>query len=305
MLSILLHLPFFMHPPQVVPANGNGALSPFLFALPELPDVIVMVLYHVIVLLQAFRLNYMLNELRMLQKQALTTAMCYVLFTSLFEQWNHITPALLCNSLIIWLFHKMTQLKSSSQSRSIIYNIGFIAGTAVLLYHPSMTIILVCFVAIAILRPFQLNEWFILLIGILTPFYFLLFVLFLRNDLNSIWLYIPEWGTPFRLPPDLRPVVATLIALAVVLLAGIYSWRANASRMLIQVRKEWAVLLFMLLALIPAMFISKDAGYEAGLLSMVPGAALASHIFLNPRRTWLPNIFFWTLAALSIYNNWK
>lgn len=303
LLSILLHLPFFTHPPQIVPANGNGALSPVLFALPPLPDVVIMILYHIIVLLQALRLNYMLNELRMFQKLAFTTAMCYVLLTSLFQQWNHITPALLCNSLIIWLFHKMTQLKSTNKARSIIYNIGFIAGTAVLLYHPSMTLVLVCFIAIGILRPFQLNEWFIMLIGILTPFYFLVILLFLQNNLDSIWLYIPEWGMPFRLPPDLRPAIISLIALAAVLLAGIASWRANAGRMLIQVRKEWSVLLFMLLSLIPSMFISKDAGYEAGLLAMVPGAALASHIFLNPRRAWLPNILFWGLAGLSIYNN--
>lgn len=286
-----------------MPANGNGALSPLLFALPSMPGVIWMIIYHVIVLLQALRLNYILNEKRMFQRQAFTTAMCYVLLTALFAQWTHITPALLCNSLIIWLFDKMTQLQGTAKPKTIIYNIGCIAGAAVLLYHPSIMVVLACFLAIAILRPFDLTEWFVLLMAILTPFYFLISFLYLAGDINDLWLYIPEWGMPFRLPPDIRPALATLILLGAVLLAGIYMWRTHSGRMLIQVRKEWSVLLFLLLSLAPAMFISKDAGYEAGLLAMVPAAAFAANLFFYPRKVWFLFIIFWALVALAIYNN--
>jgi hypothetical protein len=304
-LSIALHVPFFIHPPQVMPANGNGALSPLLFMLPELPDIVLMVLYHAIVLVQALRFNFILNEMRLFHRQAFTTAMSYVILTALFSQWTHITPALLCNSLIIWLFHKMTQLQGAGSPKTVIYNIGFIAGAAVLLYHPSATLVLVSFIALGVLRPFQITEWFVMLMGVLTPFYFLLALLFLQNNFNSIWLYIPEWGMPFRLPPDLKPALVTLVLLGVVLLAGIYMWRAHSNRMLIHVRKEWTVLLFMLLLLLPAMFISKDAGYEAGLLAMVPAAAFASNIFLYPARAWIPALLFWALFILAFYNNWR
>jgi hypothetical protein len=75
--------------------------------------------------------------------------------------------------------------------------------------------------------------------------------------------------------------------------------------MLIHVRKEWTVLLFMLLLLLPAMFISKDAGYEAGLLAMVPAAAFASNIFLYPARASIPALLFWALSILAFYNNWR
>lgn len=304
MLSIALHTHFFVDPPSVVVHLQDGLVSDLLVYLETLPEVLLMVLYHVLVLVQALRLNYVLNELRMFQRQAFTTAMAYVLLTALFPEWNNITPSLICNSLIIWLLHKMTQLYNSPNAKNIIFNIGLIAGSMVIFYHPTFPMLLLCFAAIAILRPFHLNEWFILLLGILTPFYFLLSGLYLKDKLGDVTSYLPQWQVHIRKPASLLASAITGGLLLLLWLSGLYIWNRYSSRMIIQVRKNWAVLLLAVLLLVPVGFLTYNNGWEAGLLSMVPLSAFASNVFLYPRKALVPALFFWALVVVYVYNNW-
>lgn len=304
LLSLVLHSSFFAHPPQVVAANGNGALGGLFFLAPPLPPFALILLYHMLVLLQALRLNHIASEIRLFNKPSYVIAMVYLLLTALFEPWTQITPALVCNTLLIWLFGKMVRLQEASLPRGVIFNIGLIAGFSVMLYHPAVTLVLLCIVALAVLRPFYLNEWFIMLLGLLTPFYLLVSLLYLGDSLEDIWLYVPEWALSAPNTQQGALAIGTGVLLAAILLAGIYLWRAHAARTLIQVRKAWSLLLFMLLVLLPVMFICKDAGFESGLMAMVPAAVFAAGIFIYPRRLWLPSLLFWALAAVSLYNTW-
>lgn len=304
LLSLGLHASFLVSAPEIVAAHGAGALGGLFFLLPPVPSFILVILYHTLVVLQALRLNHIASELRMFSKVSFTVAMSYLLLTALFAPWAHITPALICNSLVIWLFGKMVRLQQTALARQVIFNIGFIAGLSVMLYHPAVTLVPLCLIAIAVLRSFHLNEWFIMLLGVITPFYLLLSILYLGNNLEDIWLYVPEWGLSFTLPSRTPVFIASLILLGVLLMTGIYLWRSYAARTLIQVRKAWAVLLFMLLLLLPVMFICKDAGFESGMMAMVPAAVFVAGIFIYPRRAWFPAVVFWLLAALSLYNNW-
>lgn len=304
LLSLGLHACFLVKAPEVVAAHGTGALGGLFFLSPPIPGFILVVIYHTLVVLQALRLNHIAAELRLFSKVSYSVAMTYLLLTALFEPWAHITPALLCNSLIIWLFGKMVRLQEGALPRQVIFNIGFIAGVLVMLYHPSVTLVPLCLIAIAILRPFHLNEWFIVLLGVFTPFYLLVSLLYLGGNLGDIWLYIPEWGLSFPLPLRSPVFTGALALLCVLLLTGLFLWRANATRSLIQVRKAWTVLLLMLLMLLPVMFVCRDAGFESGIMAMVPAAVFVTGVFIYPRRGWLPSVVFWLLAGLSVYNNW-
>ncbi|MBN9299551.1 MAG: hypothetical protein J0I41_21300 [Filimonas sp.] len=304
LLSIAIHLPFFAHPPQVLVKDHSGLLAEWMKPLQALPDVLLMLIYQLLVVLQALRLNYTLNESRMFQKQTFTVGMAYILLTSILPEWNNITPALICNSFIIWILHMVVTVTNSASAKSAIFNAGLIAGVSVLLYHPSVSIILFCFIAIAIVRPFELNEWFVLLLGILSPFYFYLSYLFLTDKLGNIRSYLPAWD-PHEIKPgkNLPALIATISMLGFLLLLGLYVWRATSSRLLIHVRKNWSLLLFMLIVLTPMVFIAYNTGIEAGVMSMVPLAAFAGNVFLYPRSRWITALLFWAVVGISLYNS--
>ena len=162
-ISIGTRLFFWEHPPQVVTSINDGLIYMVLSRLSFLPVPAIGLLYHFIIVLQALRLNYALNEVRMLPKPAYTTALAYVLLTALIPQWNNLTAALVTNGMIIWLLFRLLKLYSSPNPGSLVYNVGLIASCTIILYYPSLPLIVTTFLAIGIYRPFRVNEWMILL----------------------------------------------------------------------------------------------------------------------------------------------
>ncbi len=295
---------FWIHPPQfaVYPVDGfiYYLLSPFLM----LPALLIPFLYHLIVLVQALRLNYALNQVRMYPKAASTAALAYILLTALLPDWNNISAALLVNTVVIWLLYKLTKLYNTQQAKTLLFNIGIITGSMVLLYFPTAPLILVAFFALGIFRPFRLNEWLVLLIGLLTPFYFMAGWLFLTDNLDlvlqQLQIFQPHIITVANLP--LTAITFAVAGLATV--AGVFMWQSNSGRMVIQVRKSWSVFFVSMLLIIPVIFLVKQNWQNVIMLTTVPGAAFVSNIFLYPKKNLIPAIIFWALIGVIIYNNW-
>ena len=304
-LSIGVHLHFFVGAPLVISNSNDGffsfILSKYISGLPQTP---LFVLYHALVLVQAIRLNMVLNDLRMFQNNNYTTAMAYVLLSGILTQWCSISSALIANFLLIWLFIKLSRLYNHPSPKTLLFNTGFIVGISVVCYHPTAILILVMMFALVVVRPFKLAEWLILLMGIIVPYYFLASWLFLNDALVSFPSYLPylQWNLPA--PQWNATLIVSLSVLVLILLAGLYYWQVSSSRMAIQIRKNWGVMMVMLLILLPIPFIFLHAGIESAFMSLVPLGAFAGNSFSYPRRLVVPNIFFWLAVMVIIYNNW-
>ena len=101
-LSVLVHLHIFFHPVVIHNEIDNGLISSFInhYFSAIIPGVLSL-LYIFIILSQAIILNTLLNEWKMYQKAALTTAAAFILLTGCFPEFSNISPALLNNYLII------------------------------------------------------------------------------------------------------------------------------------------------------------------------------------------------------------
>ena len=303
-LSIALHAHFFVHSPKVVTTNADGLLFYILQPLNALPGIAIVILYQAVLIIAALRLNYVLNDLRMFNKSAFTTAMSYILVSSLFAQWNNLLPALIIHIILIWLFAKVARLYNNPHPKTLVYNIGLIAGCSLLLMPALFTLPIFCLIALAILRPPRPDEWIILLLGIFTPFYFLCTALFLNDNLALLFNFFPFTRFHFLVVEDKLPFIINFIMIGVFILVGFTIWQQNTGRMLIQSRRNWGVMIMLLLTMIPVLFVYKGDWIYIALLFTMPIAALASNLFLYPRRTFLPLFFFWLTIAAVVYNNW-
>jgi hypothetical protein len=306
LLSIIVHSHLFVHFSGLVVTKNDGFLSIWLndyFATLSFPLLIF--IYHAIVVLEALRLNYLFTDHRMYSKQNNLVAMVYILLSGVFTVWTNITPALLDNFLVIWLFAKIVKLYSSPNAKTLLFNIGLIIGVSILLYQPSALLILVAFFGLMVLRPFAFREWMVLLMGVICPFYFLASWLYLTDRIKLFLNYIPDWG--FNLPVSQASVFffVTIGLVIVILIIGLFYWQHENRRLLIQVRKNWVVLLVMLLIMLPVPFINQGAGIESLFLWIVPASPFIAKGFLGPKRNFLPNLMFWSLLAIGILKNWE
>ena len=304
LVSFGIRLFFWQHHPVIKSNANDGLIHVVLSQLTVLPTIAVALLYHVIVILQALRLNYAINDLRMSPRQGYTAALAYVLLTALVPAWNNISPALVINSMVIWLLFRMFKMYNSPSPRSLVFNIGMITGCTIILYYASLPLILLAFIALAVFRPFRFNEWLILLLGILTPFYFLGGYLFMNDKLAIILSQLDVFDLQVIRPANLAINIVTFALAGLGIISGIYLWQANSGRMVIQVRKNWIILFFMIILFIPGVYLIKDAWPTSLLLAAPAAAAFVSNVWQYPKSNFVPALFFWALVAMIIVNNW-
>ncbi len=305
MLSVAVHVHFFLQPPQVVAPLNDGLLSVLLTTyIANWDQLFITILYHTLIISQALRLNYLFNEQRMFNKPTYLTAMVYVLTTAIFSQWNNLTPALLANTIIIWLYSQIVKLYNIPNPKTLLFNIGLIIGGCILLYHATILLVLIAIFALVVVRPFNITEWLVMLMGICTPLYFLLNFLFLTDQ----WVYLRQNLPAFQLNlPDVNTnsiFFITITGILLILMIGVYHFQDKSRRMLIQVRKNWGVLLVMLLVMLPLPFISKNAALDSLLLWCIPVSPFMANGFLFPKKHTFPLILFWFLVVLIALNNW-
>lgn len=305
LLTFAVHFHLFYAAPLVLTASNDGLISPILNKLlSALPPTLLVFIYLLLLFIQALKLNATLNNLKMFQQQNYTVAMSYILFSGFFAQWSNISAALLANFLVIWIFSLLAKLYNLTSPKSWLFNIGILTAITILGYHPTSILVGITIFAVMIVRPFKIAEWFILLMGILLPFYFLGSYLFLFDQWHLFINFLPKFH--FHLPiQNINLSIGLAISLLFVcLLFGFFYNQANSSRNVIQIRKNWGVMMLLLLLMLPVSFVFIGANLSTAILCIVPSAAFTANAYSYPKRLIIPNILFWLTTALLVYNNW-
>jgi hypothetical protein len=289
----------------MVIANPTDGLLPYILVnyIKPLPSFVLIVLFQVIILSQAIRLNILMSKLKMFQKVSYLPGFTYIILTALFPYWDVISSGLVANSLVIWILVKLLRLYDQKQPKTLEFNIGLLLGCSILLYEPIAILIPVVLFALTIIRPFKITEWLVLLMGILLPFYFIFTFVFLTSGVQEFRQFLPrlDWKNPF-VRPDFS-IIITLILMAVQFFVGLYYWREQQSRFIIQVRKYWGVLLLVLiLTLFQPIIFSAQALYASAIV-LTPLACFISFGYSVPKRLFIPNILFWSAIAAIVYNH--
>lgn len=304
-LSLLVHAHLLIISPTIATSEDSGMISFVLTTyFNALPKSLIGFVYILIILLQAIRLNILLNEYKMFQHSGFTTAMSYILLTGFFSQWATISAALIANTFVIWIFIQLSKLYNNPSPKSLLFNTGLIIGAAILCYQPTAMLIAVVFFALMIVRPFIISEWFVLLLGIIMPFYIISALLFLNDKINLLPTFLPH--TKFGLVTPSTDVWfwVSIATIAILLVAGFITLSNNNNRMVIQIRKNWNIMTVMVMMLIIIPFIFYNAGLQSAALSIIPLAAIIANVFLYPKKMLLPNLLFAMAISIIIHNNW-
>ncbi len=299
-----LHVYSLIHPPVLSISQGEGFFYYLLQPFENLQPYTISVIYILLIFLLALQINFVCNDLQLLSKQSYTPALAFVLLSALLPAFNTISAALLSCSIFTWILYSACRLYNKPNAKSSIYDLGFLTAVSIILYYPLLPLALIVFIIFIVIRPFKLNEFFILLFGILTPFYLLISYLFLKGELSLLPLPRQLFDFYIIIKPQM-PLIIITIAVA----AGITIWsmlvvQQTGTRELIQVRKSWALVGILLIFLIPGILFIHNAWPLALFIAMVPASCYIGFAFGSIPRNVIPVVFFWLLIGLSIYNNW-
>lgn len=301
--GVLLKLPVFLHPHIPVAKEADGilykAILDFLAPYGKTSPVIYPVLAFTLIFLQAVLLTGFINSQRMMSRPNYFPGMAYMLITSLFPEWNYFSAPLMVNFILVLVLSRLFKIYGQPNALGSVFNIGLALGIASFIFFPSITFIIWILLALAVMRPFRLNEWIVCIIGVTTPFYFYAVYLFVTDSWNwsQLWPYFS-----IRLPSVKQSVwlAGSVFLMAVPFLAGGYYVQESLRRMLIQVRKGWSLLLLYLLGALFIPFVNSTETFENWIMAAIPLAAFHACTYLYSTFRILPLLLFWLTVAFII-----
>lgn len=302
-IGILLRLPLFFKSPEPLTKKMDSylylsfveALKPIAVFIPSVYVIIAFLL----VFLQAYLLTIFINNNRLMNKANFLPGMAYILVTSLLPEFTMLSSPLIVSALFITLFIIIFSAHNQKITRGSIFNTGIIAGFTILIFTPSLFFLIWVYVALAILRPFKLNEWLILLLGVLTPYYFFTIILYLNDSFS--WKYFYN-GLSASVRSEKYTIwhAGGLFLVLMPFLAGIYYTQSLSGRMLIHVRKAWNLFIIYTAVCFGITFFNVGGGIENWTLVLMPIAAFHGFGYFNAELKLYPKIVFWITVIFVI-----
>lgn len=305
--ALALKFPFFMRPEKPMVNEGDNYIFNIVVkAIESLTGgsvFIYSILAFLLLFVQATLLNRISNSIKLLPRSNFLIGMSYILITSLVHEWNLFSAPLLVNSLLIWIWYRLTTMYNHNNPKTAIFNVSMLVGILPLIYSPAVAFLLLLIFALIVTRPFRITEWLVALLGFTTPYYFLFVVLFLTNQWN--WhKVIPVIS--FHLPhlPSSLWVTGGITFMVIPFLIGAWYAQANIGKMLIQMRKSWSLLLMLLIVSVLIIMLNPGSNYLSWLPAVVPLAAFhgAAYYYLPGR--WFPSLLHWVIFAFAIVLNY-
>ena len=297
-MGILIKLPIFTNPAPPPQTGENTAILYrefviFLKSLGNNDPAVFSVMTYAFLFTQALQLNSLINKNRMMQRLNFLPATAYLVITSLMPEWNHFSAPLIVNSLVLLIFAGLFKISNQYSIKATVYNIGVAVGISSFLFLPSVILFFWLIFALMVMRSVRFNEWLICLLGVTTPYYFYAAYLFFSDKwswqqlLQPINIAMPSPGQSLWL------AIGSILLIIPFLIGG-YFVQENLRKMLIQVRKNWSLMLIYLLFALFIPFLNNNAvGFENWVLIIVPFAAFHACTYLYPPQRWIPAVIFW------------
>lgn len=302
LLLLYSHNFFFSH--QYPLHEAGGACSSLMKNVANLSGGVQVFLVLSINFLSALTLNFIVSELKLFNNPGYVPALSFLMLSALLPEWHSLSIARFMVLALIILFYWFIKLYNAVKPSASIYNAGLLAGACLLAYYPVAPVLILSFIALAITRPFRGSEWLLLLMGLLTPAYFLAGYLFLNDELEKLQV-LQTIIKPGKIIHPHMEIYAVVIGVgSLFVLYGFFLSNSGTYQTSILARKARSLNLAFVICFIPGLFLIKDAFPQALLLLSLPAAILLSYVFLQAPSKIISTISFWILTALTVYLHW-
>lgn len=255
----------------------------------------------ILLYIQALLLNGIVNRHRIFKQNTYLVAFAFLSLAALHPSLGQFNPMSFVSLCILFVTNQLLQLKQSLNTNKQLFNIGFVLMLAVLIQFSALFLVLFAFFALVILRPFNLREWMIMLVGLIMPLYILLVFLFCTDKLAVMHLW-PDLGVslPGKLQPELY-FAGFFTGIFIWMLFSLFNMQKQLPKAPIYIRRCWiAFTVLIFVSLISAIF--SDPRINSVWMITLPGLSLMlAHAFINERSRKMNAISFYFALALVVF----
>lgn len=253
----------------------------------------------VLILLQAFFINRIANNLKLFPKANYLAGISYILLSSIVPNWYQFSASLLAATIIIWVFNEVVKLQLHNQIKGRLFNIGMGMGICLFIFPPSVLFVLIIFAGLALFKAFRFNEWLIVVVGFLLPVYFFYSWQFLyygeiTNRFPSLVAHLPV--------KNLNNVKLTIILAFLVHAAlGFIFSQQNLRKQLVQTRNAWKLSYFYIVLASVLFFLTTSFNEFDQIFIVAPLSLLAAAMHFYLPKKWMSNVLHILMLIFAIY----
>lgn len=306
--TLILKLFWLAHPEGAIVLEHQKAWSLTLSALQWLlgKNSFVLTFFAILNLAaQALLFNRITTEADLFPTRNYLPALCFILFSSLLPEWNYLSASLIANWFLLIALNGIFKLQNAAAAGKLIFNIGFSIACAGILSLPYLGLILLMYVTLNIFRSFKASEWVIGFLGFLTPFYFLVSILFLYGRLHELpgW-----WPEHFQFTKEisgtlLKPYICLAFSLLMIIVGFVYLNR-RSEHMLTLIKKRWTAIIAGLVLGLLLLFFEATGGITLAFPALFFLSTISANAFLQNNKKWPGRILFYLFLAVLIFAEW-
>lgn len=284
--AALLHVEVWTTQTLVPTTQGGFLYQKLLSVLPDEPIILgsigVFVLF-----LQAFLLNFMEYTYRLDRELHLFPGVFYLLFTAYSPSFPVLSPVHFANFFLFFALFELMGLLKKTEVTGGIFNVGLLLGMAALFYPTYLIFILFAFIALNLVRNFNIRERFIILAGVLVVYYIVGSLAYLANAWHSFSSLQGLKAFSFFKIAILRSSYPITL-LPWVLLLGIILINSAAfvQKRTMQTQKRVTLLFWLLLISIGTLPFQKELSLEHTLVLALPMGYLTAMWFFQLKKNW-------------------
>lgn len=262
----------------------------------QAPLIPLLVLGAVLQFIQAIIVNRLVNENKMISRKTYMPGVIFIILSSFVPQALVLSPLSLALTFTMLAVAAVFRLTKKEKAYGDVFDVGFLSSIAVLLYFPSVVLILFAYISLGSLRPFRMREWLAALFGFVTPL-FVAFVAFYVTE-STPENFLPAYSFKHvGFKPEqwiqagafLICAVGAFIVLPLVLQST-----------LIQVRKLTTLLTVLFGLLIPAFFLQQQLSFSYVLLLSFPVSVITSMLLVQFKNPLVSEVFHLILILLVL-----
>jgi hypothetical protein len=285
------HIPFTLVEPfarLLIPVSYENIFSP-------INNVLIAA---VLILGQSLWVNHIINSYNLLGKATFLPALMYITVSSLFIPFLILSPALICNFLVIWMVDKLLQLYADENAKATAYDLGIIVAIGTLMYFPYIYMFLAVWAGLVIFRPFNWREWVSAVVGFITIFFFLAVFYFWNDRIDQFYKIWLPLGSSF---PNRIEIVnyynyLIIIPVIVILVLAFFRLRQNFFKSYVLMRKSFQSLAFIFFIALVSFYVKANFNLSHFILCAVPASIMFAYYFLYANIRW----FYETLYCLLL-----
>ena len=262
----------------------------------ELNAIIAVVLASLVVLLNSFGLNLLVNRNNFYERNTYLVALIYVVFMSLFECSYFLNSTLLLHSTIIFMIHQLFELNKREDGRKNIFNAFLFFAIGVTLCPIYIFLLPMLIVSVTVIRQLSFKEFLMAFSGFSIPFMYYFSITYLNG---SVWR--PSlWSSHFEIPQ--KDFWFVTISLIVFLVLSLFSVVFKMRQAKIQTNKQISsliilILFFFLLSLYELISFQQIDHFS---LLIIPMSVLLIFAFLSDTYGMAANVLFYVVIVYSV-----